>query len=437
MTESNSGRTIQKANLAETADQLRQGRTSLGAELTQRQSALAAVDPEIQAFVPESSRWDRIERRATELETEYPDPRSRPPLFGVPVGVKDIFHVDGLDTRAGSDLPPEQLTGEEGSVIERLTQAGAVTLGKTVTAEFAYFEPGPTRNPHNTAHTPGGSSSGSAAAVAAGLCPAAVGTQTIGSISRPAAFCGVFGVKPSYGRVPTDGLIHVSPSLDQVGYFTQDIEGAQLLAAVLCDEWQSIPTPRQKPKLGVPDGAYLQQATETGRRAFESSVEQFAEAGYEIERIDIFEDIGAINERHETLMAAEMAIAHESWYAEFPDHYADATAELIERGQRVTASEIAWGREGRTDLRDALHATMDEYGIEIWISPAAPGPAPDGIDDTGDPVMNLPWTHAGVPTISIPAGTVENGLPVGIQCAARFGADEELLAWADELTTAI
>ena len=428
---------VPEMTLAETADGLRHGRTGLRAEVANRQSRMAAVDPEIQAFVSESSRWGRIEHRAAELETEFPEPQTRPPLYGVPVGVKDIFHVDGLDTRAGSDLPAERLTGPEGTVVDRLTDAGAVTLGKTVTAEFAYFEPGPTRNPHNTAHTPGGSSSGSAAAVAAGLCPAAVGTQTIGSIVRPAAFCGVIGVKPSYDRVPSDGIIPVSPSLDQVGCFTQDIEGAQLLAAILSDQWRPIPTPRQKPKLGVPEGAYLQQATATGRRTFESSVEQLAEAGYEIERVELFDNIGAINERHETLMAAEMAIAHESWYAEFPDHYADATAELIERGQRVTASEIAWGREGRTDLRDALHATMDEYGIEIWISPAAPGPAPDGIDDTGDPVMNLPWTHAGVPTISIPAGTVENGLPVGIQCAARFGADEELLAWADELTTAI
>jgi Asp-tRNA(Asn)/Glu-tRNA(Gln) amidotransferase A subunit family amidase len=398
---------------------------------------MASVDPEIQAFVPESSRWERISDRATELETEYPEPTRRPSLYGVPVGVKDIFHVDGIDTRAGSDLPPERLTGREGAVVERLRDAGAIVLGKTVTAEFAYFEPGPTRNPHNTAHTPGGSSSGSAAAVAAGLCPAAIGTQTIGSVIRPSAFCGVIGVKPSYGRVPTDGIIPVSPSLDQVGYFTQDIEGASLLAAILCEKWKSIPAPRRNPKLGIPDGAYLQQATDSGRRAFESSVGQLAEAGYEIERVDIFEDIGAINERHETLMAAEMAIEHERWYAEFADQYADATAELLERGHRVKASEIAWGREGRTDLRDSLEATMDEQEIDIWISPAAPGPAPEGIDDTGDPVMNLPWTHAGLPTISLPAGTVANGLPVGLQCAARFGADEELLAWAEGLITAL
>lgn len=437
VTGTNSIRMIREANLAETADRLRHGRTDLDADLSERLSTLRAVDPEIQAFVSEPSRRDRIEHRTTELETAYPEPTTRPPLYGVPVGVKDIFHVEGMDTRAGSDLPPERLTGEECSVIERLSEAGGVVLGKTVTAEFAYFEPGPTRNPHNTAHTPGGSSSGSAAAVAAGLCPAAVGTQTIGSIVRPAAFCGVIGVKPSYGRVPTDGIVPVSPSLDQVGYFTQDIEGAQLLAPVLCDEWQSIPTPRQKPTLGIPDGPYFHQATETGRKAFESSVDRLAEAGYDIERIGIFDDIGAINERHETLMAAEMAVAHEAWYAEFADRYADATAELIERGQWVTASEIAWGREGQTELRESIDATMAKHNIDIWISPAAPGPAPEGIDDTGDPVMNLPWTHAGVPTISLPAGTVANDLPVGLQCAARFGADEELLAWAEGLATAL
>ena len=153
----------------------------------------------------------------------------------MPVGVKDIFHAAGFETRAGSQLPPELLTGPEADAVGRLRAAGCLILGKTVTTEFAYYEPEPTRNPHNLAHTPGGSSSGSAAAVAAGLAPLALGTQTIGSVIRPAAFCGIVGFKPSYGRISPEGLIFFSPSLDHVGLFTQDVAGMSLAAAVLCE----------------------------------------------------------------------------------------------------------------------------------------------------------------------------------------------------------
>lgn len=428
---------LQESTLSETADSLRHGRTDVLQQVDTLESDMAAIETEIKAFVSEEGRWGRIRKRASELKEQYPTPSERPPLYGVPVGVKDIFHVDGLLTRGGSSLPPEQLTELEGTAIKRLKDAGAIVLGKTVTAEFAYFEPGPTRNPHDRAHTPGGSSSGSAAAVAAGLCPLALGTQTIGSVIRPAAFCGVVGFKPSVGRIPTDGVIPVSPAVDQIGYFTQDLSGAGLAGAVLCNDWRTLPSPRERPTLGVVDGPYLEQASETGREAFETSVEKLSARGYEIERIELFENIEAINDRHETLMAAEMAITHEAWYREYADRYAQATRELIEQGQTITAADIARGKQGRETLRESIEATMDETGVDIWITPAAPGPAPEGIDDTGDPIMNLPWTHAGVPALSLPAGEADNGLPVGLQCTTRFGADEDLLLWAEELADAL
>ncbi len=400
------------------------------------ESRAATVEPEIHAFVSESDRWARVRGRAAELEKRWSTPATRPALYGVPVGVKDIFHVDGLATSAGSALPPAVLSGPQGPAVSRLLDAGAMVLGKTVTAEFAYFEPGPTRNPHDREHTPGGSSSGSAAAVAAGLCPLALGTQTIGSISRPAAFCGVVGVKPSYGRIPTDGVIPSALSVDTVGYFTQDVAGARLAADVLCDEWRTVPTPRDQPTLGIPEGPYLDQTGDTGRAAFEGHVDQLASNGYDIERVPVLEDVEAVNERHEQLVAAEMALVHEEWVREYADRYADATRELIERGQDVTAGEMARGRHGRESLRTALQRSMEEHGIDIWIAPSAPGPAPAGIDDTGDPVMNLPWTHAGLPTVSLPAGKTDAGLPVGLQCATWFDGDEDLLAWADGIAAA-
>src|SRR3970040_1828025 len=187
----------------------------------------AEREAEVRAFVPEESRFERLRREAKALLSRFPDSGERPPMFGVLIGVKDIFRVGGFPTRAGSRLPAEVFEGPEAEPVKKLKAAGTLVLGKTVTTEFAYFAPGPTRNPHNLAHTPGGSSSGSAAAVAAGLAPLARGPQTIGSIVRPAAFCGVVGFKPSFGRISTEGVIPLSPSLDHVGFFTQDVAGAQ------------------------------------------------------------------------------------------------------------------------------------------------------------------------------------------------------------------
>ncbi|HVZ20435.1 MAG TPA: amidase, partial [Vicinamibacterales bacterium] len=197
------------------------------------EALVEAREPEIQALLPEEGRFDRLRRDARALADRYPDAAARPPLFGLFFGVKDIFHVDGWPTRAGSRLPPEILHGPQATSVSRLLAAGALMLGKTVTTEFAYFTPGPTRNPHNVEHTPGGSSSGSAAAVAAGFCDLALGTQTIGSIIRPAAFCGIVGFKPTFGRIPADGLVACAPSLDHVGALTRDVATLTRAAFVL------------------------------------------------------------------------------------------------------------------------------------------------------------------------------------------------------------
>lgn len=183
--------------LAELGLALRGGTLALAAFVHRLCDRIEAVDPQIEALLPEAGRRERLLREAERLEAMFPDRHTRPALWGVPLGVKDIFHVDGFATRAGSALPPEVLAGRQGGVVTKLRAAGAIIVGKTVTTEFAFFEPGPTRNPHNVQHTPGGSSSGSAAAVAAGLCALALGTQTIGSTIRPAAYCGIAGFKPS------------------------------------------------------------------------------------------------------------------------------------------------------------------------------------------------------------------------------------------------
>jgi len=423
--------TTHENRLADAVAELRSGARTPTQYVDDCLDRLDAVEGDVQAFLPENGRAERVATEAAELEAEYGD--DAPALYGVPVGVKDIFHVDGLPTRAGSELPPEALAGSQAATVGALLDSGAILMGKTVTTEFAYFEPGPTRNPHDLDRTPGGSSSGSAAAVAAGEVPLALGSQTVGSVIRPASFCGVVGVKPSYDRLPLDGVFPLSPSADHVGFFTQDAAGARIAAEVLAPEWEA---PEEeaggKPVVGVPHDNYLSQADEAMVSAFERSLDGLANAGYELRRTDALADIEAINERHQELVAAEAALTHDALYEQYGEQYGDGTVELLEDGREVRVGRLIDARNARRGLRNELAEVMDETGVDVWAGPAAPGPAPAGIDDTGDPVMNLPWTHAGLPTVGLPAGEID-GLPVGVQFAGRFGADERLLAWAESI----
>ncbi|HTP11279.1 MAG TPA: amidase, partial [Anaerolineae bacterium] len=389
-------------------------------------------EPEVLAFLPEADRFSRVRREARQLLKQYPQPDRRPPLFGVLIGVKDIFRVDGFPTRAGSRLPPELFAGEEAESVTRLRAAGALVLGKTVSTEFAYFAPGPTRNPHNLQHTPGGSSSGSAAAVAAGLCPLALGSQTIGSIIRPAAFCGVIGYKPSYDRISRAGVIPMSPSLDHVGLFALKVADMASAAKILIDHWESEILNRQ-PILGIPAGPYLHHASEEGLQYFRSACDHLQAAGYEIKPAQSMPDFEAICTRHNLIVAAEAARVHIDWFAHYGDLYHPQTAELIRRGQQISDKTLADALSGRAQLRDELGELMAVNHIDLWISPATIGPAPLGLDSTGDPIMNLPWTHSGLPALSLPCGTNEAGLPLGLQVVGGWYSDEQLLNWVEQL----
>jgi Asp-tRNA(Asn)/Glu-tRNA(Gln) amidotransferase A subunit family amidase len=401
-------------------------------ELDVLEARFAEREPGIQAFVPEPGRFERLRREQAEQERRWPDPQRRPPLFGVLVGVKDIYHVDGFKTRAGSRLPPSVLRGREAPCVTALKNAGALILGKTVTAEFACFAPGPTRNPRNPAHTPGGSSSGSAAAVAAGLCAVALGTQTIGSVLRPAAFCGVVGFKPSRTQVQRSGIIPVAPSLDEIGFFTRSVAPARLIASLLCDRWRPFP-PERQPRLAVPVGPYLSHVSREGMVHFRSVCDRLADAGYEILPVPAMEDYEEVVARHYRVVAAEAARVHRRWFARFADRYQPRTAELIRMGQAITDEQLARDLAGCARLVDELTRLMDRHRFDLWISPSAVGPAPLGLDSTGDPVMNLPWTQACMPAVSLPVGRNEDGLPMGLQVAAVMGDDEDLLHWAADL----
>ena len=427
---------LKKAFLAETARALRSGELNLLENTRAILERLEALEPQLQAFVPEPGRCERVMRAAEGLLERWPRQEARPPLFGIPLGVKDIFRVEGLPTRAGSTLPTALFDGAQADCVTRLQAAGALVLGKTVTTEFAYFEPGPTRNPHNLAHTPGGSSSGSAAAVAAGICPLALGTQTIGSLMRPAAFCGVAGFKPGYGRIDATGVIYVAPTLDHVGIFAQDVAGLRIAASLLCQDWRLVSAPHQ-PRLGVAEGPLLERLEAEGRAGFEAQLAGLQTAGYELKRVELFDDFDNMDRLHRALMACEMAQEHRTWFAEYEARYRPRTAELIRAGQRVAAATAQQARASRNQTRVMLQERMDADGIDLWLSPPATGPAPAGIASTGDPVMNLPWTHAGLPTVSLPAGRAANGLPLALQVSSRHGEDELLLAWSETLAAVL
>jgi Asp-tRNA(Asn)/Glu-tRNA(Gln) amidotransferase A subunit family amidase len=440
---------LNAAPLAATLDALQAGQHSFSLYLEEMHRRIELVNPHIEAFLPEPGRLDRWRAEAAVLRERSLDANMRPPLLGALVGVKDVFHVDGFVTRAGTQVPPELFAGREAVCVQRLRAAGALVAGKTVTTEFAYFEPGPTHNPHNLEHTPGGSSSGSAAAVAAGLCSLALGTQTIGSVIRPAAFCGIVGFKPTLGRIPPEGLVFFSRTIDHVGLFTQDVAGMRVAAAELCDGWRpegssemlsalfgassSTSSGTSWPVLGVPDEPYLAQAEKEALDAFEAHLLMLQVAGCEVRRIEAFHDIGEWNAEHRRLVFGEFAREHAPFFEENQQHYRPKTVEAIRAGQGVRDDELQALRGRVTRSRDEIEKLMDEQGIDLWVTPSATGPAPRGIEATGDPAMSLPWTHMGMPAISLPMGKARNGLPLGLQLVARFGADEVLLDWARRL----
>ncbi len=399
------------------------------------QSLFDSREPEVSAFIPEPNRFDRLLKDAEELVRKYPDVNNRPPLFGMTVGVKDIFHVQGFTTQAGSKLPTEELQGDEAASVTQLKKAGALIMGKTVTTEFAYFTPGPTRNPHNPNHTPGGSSSGSAAAIGAGMCNATLGTQTIGSVIRPAAFCGAVGFKPTYERISRAGVIPLSPTFDHVGVFANDVDTARRVASLLIGDW-GLETTTRKPTLGIPEGKYLTNASNYALTCFDNLCSVLASAGYEIRRVQIMDDFDEIKSRHDAIMSYDASQVHKDWFAKHESLYSSKFSDLIKRGQTVSNSPVSSLQSllsARDTFRIQITQTMIDHNIDLWLCPPAIGPAPNGLAATGDPVMCLPWTQIGFPAINIPTTKNEDNLPMGLQLVGKWNSDESLFAWAEEI----
>lgn len=419
------------SSLSSLATRMRDGSLTPADVLDRVAGRLRALEPAVEALLTEPDRWARLAQDAASLANAYPDPGRRPPLFGIPLAVKDIYNVDGFPTRAGSALPAELFAGKEASAVTTLRRAGCLILGKSVTTEFAFFEPGPTRNPRCPDRTPGGSSSGSAAAVAAGFCPLALGSQTVGSVVRPASFCGIAGFKTTYGLVSLDGVVPYAPSLDHFGFFTPLAADLPVALAAVTGSDPAVPPTRRR--LGIPAGLYLDQAEWGTRQAFSRVVENLRSHGWACMEIPVLADPQAIADRHNLIASAEMARVHSSWFQEYEPLYRPRTAAWIRQGMQVTEHDLQHARGGCLELREELDGAAEAFRLDAWISPAAPGPPPRGLASTGDPAMNLPWTHAGLPVAAVPGVVGPEGLPLGIQLAGRFRGDAELAALAAEL----
>jgi Asp-tRNA(Asn)/Glu-tRNA(Gln) amidotransferase A subunit family amidase len=356
----------------------------------------------------------------------------RGPLHGIPLGIKDIFDVFDWPTAAGSRLWKNSIARQDATVVRRLRQAGAVFLGKTVTTQYASFDPPPTRNPWNTTRTPGGSSSGSAAALACGMCLGALGSQTGGSITRPASYCGVAGCKPTFGRVPVDGVVPLAPSLDHVGPLARCVRDLEILfhAVADCRAFRSaLSTPL---RLGRLRGLF-------DYRADAAVVEMMRQVCTKLEKkgaiiVDVPEPaaFAEVLSRHHTVMAVEAAAYHQERLQRHPEDYEPRIRALIEEGLSCPAPEYARCKAHQQLLRSEMRPCFEN--VDALLTPATTDPAPDA-GTTGDPAFNAPWSYTGFPTISFPVGLSADGLPLAIQLVGRPGGDDKLFAvalWCEE-----
>jgi Asp-tRNA(Asn)/Glu-tRNA(Gln) amidotransferase A subunit family amidase len=397
------------------------------------------AEPQVQAWQFLDPERARAQARARDADRREGRPSG--PLHGVPVGIKDIIDTADMPTEDGTVLHAGRTPARDATVVTWLRAAGAVIMGKTVTTECAYFSPGKTRNPHHAEHTPGGSSSGSAAAVAAGMVPLALGSQTNGSTIRPAAFCGVYGFKPTHGLIPRHGILRLSRTLDHVGVFARTLEDIALLAAELVgyDE-QDLDT---RPRARIPFGAVAAEEppmpprlafvkTPVWDRTEEETREAFAELtaelGDAVEEVELPGSARAAWDWHRTIMDAEMAASLDLEWERGRDRLSAQLRELLARGREVRALDYQQALARIPLLNESFEELFLRF--DAILTPAAPGTAPRGLDSTGDPAFCTLWTLCGMPAVNLPLMRGTNGLPLGVQLVGPRAGDARLLRTA-------
>lgn len=425
---------------SESAQRIAQGRLTAEELVSACLERIRQVEPTVQA-------WQFLDEEHALSQARAADERRRSgepvgALCGIPVGIKDIIDTADMPTENGTVLDKGRMPRRDAAVVGKLRAAGAVVMGKTVSTECAYFNPGKTRNPHNPEHTPGGSSSGSAAAVAAHMVPLALGSQTAGSVIRPGAFCGVYAMKPTHGLIPRAGVLQLSRTLDHIGLFARSLDDLALLATELVGYDEADPDTR--PRARIPFEAVLNEAppvepmfafikTPHWARTDADTKEAYAELvgslGDRVEEVELFASASDAWDWQRTIMEAEMAANLEPLWSRGRERLSERLRSLIERGAETRALDY------QRILRKlpALIGSFDELFTERYdaiLTPPALGPAPKGLASTGDPVFCVLWTLLGMPALTLPLMQGANGLPLGVQLVGRRNFDARLLRTA-------
>ena len=415
---------------AEAARRIRAGTLSPSNLLAACLKRTDAVEPAVAAWV----RLDRdaAARVAVQRDIEAREGRFMGPLHGVPVALKDIFDAAGVPTTAGAPAWATRTPAVDAPSVAALRGAGAVPMGKLATTPFAYLDPSVTRNPWNPEHTPGGSSSGPAAAVAARMVPLALGSQTVGSVLRPAAYCGVVGLKPTHGRISAAGVLELAGSLDHVGVFARAVEDCALALAVLvggdpapADYVGAVVDPAA-PRLGVL-APFLARTTPEMGKHLEAVTRGLAAAGALLEDVTLPAAFASIYDVGATVLRAEAAAAHAPLFPAHAAEYPPKIKELIELGHAISAPVYLAAQAARRQVREAVGAIAARY--DAFLLPTIGAPAPRGLGSTGDPSFCSPWSFLGMPAITLPTG-VEGGLPLAVQLVAAPWSEARLLAAA-------
>ncbi len=420
--------TFNQLSFSQMAFQIRTGKVTSEAIMLACIERIEQREADVGAFV----HYDA--NAALALAKQADSSAAKGPLHGVPFAVKDIIDTDMFPTGWGTPFYDGYQPSRNASCVELFIRAGAIPFGKTVTTEFAYFKPGKTSNPHNLNHTPGGSSSGSAAAVADNMLPFGFGSQTAASLIRPAAYCGVAGYKASHGSFDLQGVMSLSPSLDTLGFLARDIEDFELARSVLCGSTpaKSIDLEAAPLRISLFRGPHWHDGSLEMRDVCSRAMSELKVAGAQTGELACPEVFKLLTEAQKTVMAYEVAHARIYEYSHYKDQLSLQFKQLVESGLAVSRSDF----ESACTARDRAARILETMFIDtdIILTPAAPGEAPLGIDATGDPLFSRGWNLLKVPCISIPYGKGPNGLPLSVQLVARMGADDDLLAaakWVD------
>ena len=399
-----------------------------------------AVEPQVQA-------WVYLDREAVladaqQRQQELESGGETGPLHGVPIGIKDIYYTAGIPTTACSKLYQDFVPEYDAAPLARLKQAGAIMLGKTVTTEFACLDPSRTKNPWNAAHTPGGSSSGSAASVASRMCPAALGSQTVGSVLRPASYNGVVGLKPTYGRVSRHGVVPVSWSLDTMGWMSRSVEDAALLLQVMAGPDPNDPVAARfpggdylsgldsasPPRIGLVRSFFMEECDDETRAHVTAAVGQLAAAGAVVEELALPESFNTAIEDQRIIMTTEAAAFHKPMYETRSQDYQPLLREMLRGG--LETDGVTYSRALERRLRFITDMQALSQRVDVMLTPSTPTPALANLTNTGNTMFQGPWTSCGLPSITIPSGLAESGLPFGLQIISGPFQEERLLAAA-------